>query len=111
MFIRSNYNYITKVKINIGTLLVCETDEEAYIVLKELPTSEMLNLKKASNEGEEALMSFFKEAIPLILVDHNLMETEDKKMSKEDVAELIFEKLELTSKVMEEYSSKSFRTK
>ena len=109
MFIRSNYNYITKVKINIGTLLGCETDEEAYIVLREPTTELAIKLKNASGEGEEGILNFFKDALPKIIVDHNLYEEEGKLMTKADVASLIFENLPLTMKVVEEYSESAFR--
>ena len=109
MFIRSNYNYITKVKINIGTLLGCETDEEAYIVLREPTTELAIKLKNASGEGEEGILNFFKDALPKIIVEHNLYEEEGKLMSKADVASLIFENLPLTMKVVEEYSESAFR--
>ncbi len=109
MFIKNVNNYIVKTKINIGTLLGCETDEEAYIVLREPTTELAIKLKNASGEGEEGILNFFKDALPKIIVDHNLMETEEKKMSKEDVASLIFENLPLTMKVVEEYSESAFR--
>lgn len=53
MFIKNVNSYIVKTKINIGTLLGCETDEEAYIVLREPTTELAIKLKNASGEGEE----------------------------------------------------------
>ena len=48
--------------------------------------------------------------LPLIIVNHNLYETEKQKMSDEDVAAFIYEKLDLTCKVIGEYASASFFT-
>ena len=109
MFIKNINNYIVKTKINIGTLLGCETDEEAYIVLREPSTELAIKLKNASGEGEEGILNFFKDALPKIIVEHNLYEEEGKLMTKADVAELIFENLPLTMKVVEEYSEAAFR--
>lgn len=109
MFIKNVNNYIVKTKINIGTLLGCETDEEAYIVLREPTTELAIKLKNASGEGEEGILGFFKDALPKLIVEHNLYEEEGKLMTKSDVASLIFENLPLTMKVVEEYSESAFR--
>ena len=54
-------------------------------------------------------MEFFKEVLPRIIVTHNLYETETKLMTNEEVTDFIYEKLELTSKVVGEYTSYMFR--
>lgn len=112
MFVRNkNYdNAIQKVRINVGTCVGLENDDEAYIVLKELPTSEMLGLKKASEEGEDQIMDFFKKVLPKIITEHNFYETEQQKMSNEAVIELVFERLELTNRVISGYSNAAFFT-
>lgn len=106
-----NYNNaLRKVKIEFGTLLGLEKDEEAYITLKELDTMTILKLKDVSLSGNQSeLMEFFKSILPGIIVAYNLYETEAKLMTKEDVVNLIYEKLELTSKVISEYTSAMFR--
>lgn len=104
-------NAIQKVKIEIGTLLGLESDDEAYIVLKELPTMEMMELSDAESAGQKELMEFFKKVLPHILVKHNLEETEGVLMSNEAVTELIFEKLPLTGKVIGDYSNAAFFTR
>ena len=109
MFIKNVNNYIVKTKINIGTLLGCETDEEAYIVLREPTTELAIKLKNASGEGEGGILKFVQDALPKIIVDHNLYEEEGKLMTKADVASLIFENLPLTMKVVEDYSEAAFR--
>lgn len=109
-FIRNKSNYIVKVRIDLGDLLGCENPEDAFIELRELDTKGLMKLRTASTEGEEALMDFFKEILPEIIVKHNLYEDEDKLMSNEDIAELVFSTMGITSRVMETYSNKSFRS-
>lgn len=104
-------NAIQKVRVDFGTLIGLEKDEDAYVVLKELPTLEMMKLNEAHEKGRKELLEFFKDVLPLIIVDHNLYETEKQRMSDEDVAAFIYEKLDLTGKVIGEYASASFFTR
>lgn len=112
MFVRQKEyaKAIQSVRINIGSLLGLEKDEEAFIVCKELPTLEQIKLKEAKDKGEIALLEYFKEVLPNIIIEHNLYETEEKKMSTKDITDLIFEKSALTVKVIEEYAKGSFFT-
>ena len=103
-------NAIQKVRVNFGTIVGQEKDDDAYVILKELPTLEMMQLKDAHEKGQKELLEFFKEVLPQIIVEHNLYETEKQKMSNEDVASFIYEKLDLTGKVIGEYASASFFT-
>jgi len=106
-----NYsNSLRKVKIEFGKLLGLEKDEEAYVTLKELDTLTTLKLKDVSQTGNQNdVMEFFKEVLPKIIVTHNLYENETKLMNYKEVVDLIYEKLELTSKVIGEYTSAMFR--
>ena len=114
MFIKSkNYDAcIQKVRIEVGSLVGLEHDDEAYILLKELPTLQMLKLKESSEQGENHTLALLKELLPAILVDHNFYEDENaqKKMSNTEVANLIFESLDLTVKVVNEYTHAGFFT-
>lgn len=103
-------NAIQKVRVDFGTLVGQENDEDAYVVLKELPTLETMQLNEAHARGDVALMEFFHEVLPHIIVEHNLYETEKEKMSTKAVTDFIFEKLELTSKVVSEYAGAAFFT-
>lgn len=106
-----NKNYtaaIEKVKIEFGTLLGLEKDDEAYVVLKELPTMEMAKLTKAHEESIESLMEFFRKVMPGMIVEHNLMESEEKKMTNRDVVDLIYEKFSLTQVIINKYSNAAF---
>ena len=113
MFVKKrNYdNCIQKVRINVGTLVGLDSDEEAYIVMKELPTFEMLGLRNFQQEGEEGLLHYIKDILPSIIVDHNFYEDENKKMSNEDLAKLIFERVDLSTKVINDYINASFFTR
>ena len=112
MFIKAkNYDKcIQKVRIEVGSLVGLEKDDEAYILLKELPTLQMLTLKDSAEKGESETLSLLKELLPSILVDHNFYEDENaqKKMRNEEVANLIFESLDLTVKVVQEYTHAGF---
>jgi hypothetical protein len=112
MFIKTkNYDKcIQKVRIEVGTLVGLEKDDEAYILLKELPTLEMLRLKEASEKGENETLSLLRDLLPSILVDHNFYEDENaqRKMKNQDVAALVFESLDLTVKVVNEYTHAGF---
>ena len=109
MFNRSQtaYGGLNASKLNIGTFLDQPNDEDAYIVLSELPVDKSVRLRKVVKGGkgsEEALVDFFSELLPSILVDHNLHETETTLMSKEDVTALIRGKTPLFLHVMEKYT-------
>jgi hypothetical protein len=112
MFIREkNYdNFIAKVRIHIGLELGLEKEDEAFIEIKELPTVETMKMKSVYEEGEVALIEYFKSILPIAIIDHNLYESESVKMSSEAVANLIFEKTNLATKVIGEYIDKVFFT-
>ena len=101
---------LRRVKIEFGTLLGLDEDKEAYVTLRELDTMTTLQLKEvAQNGSQNELMYFFKQILPKIIIVHNLYESENKIMTNEAVADLIYEKLELTSKVISEYTGYMFR--
>lgn len=108
---KKNYdNALRKVRIEVGKLVGLETDAEAYLVLKEMDTITTLDMKKVTANHED-VVAFFKEALPAIIVDHNFYEDEDKKMSNEELADFIFQKIDLTTKVIEAYTNAIFRVK
>ena len=113
MFVRQKAydNAIQKVKVEFGSLIGLTDDKEAYVVLKELPTLEMMQLNEAHEKGQKELLEYFRKVMPAIIVEHNLYETDEKKMTEEDVVAFIFEKLDVTSKVVSEYAGASFFTR
>ena len=113
MFIKQkNYdNSLKRVKIEFGKIIGLDEDKEAYVTLRELDTMTTLQLKDVSQNGSQNdLMYFFKQILPKIIIVHNLYESENKIMTNEQVADFIYEKLELTSKVMSEYTNYMFRS-
>lgn len=110
MFIRSkDYDkFIVKVKIEIGKDLGLESENEAFIELKEIPTIETIQLKEMTSKGEIELLKYFKEMLPSIITDHNLYVSEEVKMKNEEVVSLLFEKNTLAMKVIGEYLEKTF---
>ena len=104
------HNSLRKVKIEFGKLLGLDKNDEAYVELKELDTMTTLKLKDVSQGGDQnQVMEFFRDILPKIIVKHNLYENETKLMTPEAVTNLIYEKLDLTSKVMGDYTSAMFR--
>ena len=108
---KNNYdNALRKVRIEVGTLVGLETDAEAYLILKEMDTLTTLKMKSITANNED-VVSFFKDVLPSIIVEHNFYEEEEKKMSNEELASFIFQKIDLTTKVIEEYTTAIFRVK
>jgi hypothetical protein len=114
MFIKAKHydTCIQKVRIELGILLGLDADPEAFIVLKELPTLQMLTLKEASEQGENQTLALLKDLLPSILTDHNFYEDEQTKvkMKNEEVTDLIFASLDLTVKVVNAYTHAAFFT-
>ncbi len=112
MFIKAKHydTCIQKVRIELGSLVGLEKDDEVFILLRELPTLQMLKLKESSELGEHQTLILLKELLPQILVDHNFYEDEQakKKMRNDDVADIIFGSLELTVRVVNAYTQAGF---
>ena len=102
--------FLQTVRVNVGKEVGLENDEDAYIVLRELPTLEMMELRDAYSKGQKELLVFFRDVLPKIIVEHNFYETEEKKMTNDALSSLVFERMDLSGKVIGEYSSASFFT-
>lgn len=99
-----------KVKIFIGLELGLEP-EEVFLEFKELPTIDALKMKRLqSSKDELKMLEFWRETFPKVLVDHNLYIDEQKKMTADEVIGFVFEKLDLTGKVLMEYTNANFFT-
>lgn len=103
--------FLQSVRVNVGKEVGLEKEEDAYLVLRELPTLEMLELRDAYEKGQKELLVFFKEVLPKIIIEHNFYETEDKKMDNDAISRLIFERMDLSGKVIGEYSTAAFFTR
>ena len=113
MFIRSEkpYRGLNTTRINIGTYLGEEKDEDAYVVLAEMPIDITIQLREkdaAKNFNELAMI--FKEALPRLIVVHNLHETKEELMTAQDVADLISAKSKLMTALIPEYLHNLFPT-
>ena len=110
MFIKSkDYgNYIHTQKIELGEEFGKENGE-VFIMLREMDTRSVLKLKNAASmEDEGTVLEVFREILPCLIVDHNFYETEEKKMSAEEVSDLLFEKINAVGKVLKELQSVNF---
>ena len=112
MFVKSRHygNYIVKVRIDLAAELGLDPSEDAYIVLKELPTMDVVGLKEALKKGEREAVEFFRERLADMIVDHSFYETETQKMKPADIVELLFEKNACVGKVVGEYVNAIFPT-
>lgn len=112
MFVKAkNYeSAIQKVKIEVGTLVGLDEDAEAFILLKEMSTTDTLKLRETVANDKRDILEFFRELLPSIIVDHNFYETEQKKMTNEELRDFIFEKIEFSTKVLNDYSKSAFFT-
>lgn len=72
-----------------------------------------LDSVKLSEYGDDrvGIISYYKQMMPEIIVDHNLFKDENTKMTNQEVADFVFDKLDLASKVMNEYNSAVFRSR
>ena len=102
--------FLQSVSVNVGKEVGLSKEEDAYLVLRELPTLEMLELRDAYEKGQKELLVFFKTVLPKIIIEHNFYETDEKKMSTDALANLIFERMDLSGKVIGEYSAAAFFT-
>lgn len=110
MFVKAkDYDkFLIKVRVDIGTELGLENNNEAFVELKEMSTIETMQLKEMTTKGEIELLKYFKDTLPTILVDHNLYVDENKKMTNEEVVYLLFEKSALATRVIGDYLQKAF---
>lgn len=115
MFVKSQdyQNYVHRQRINLGEEFGKE-NEEVFIILRELDTKSVLKLKEASAKdkdettSETASLEAFREILPKLIIDHNIYETEEKKMNADEVTELIFEKVSTVGKVLKALQEVNF---
>ena len=100
MFIKSK-NFIAKFRIDLGEELGAEKAEDAYVVLRECNTLELMDLQSAESVPKKLL-----EMIPALMIEHNFFESETAQMKAEDVAATICAKPVAAMKVLREYLEK-----
>lgn len=101
-------DYLVKTRVNIGHFFGAQP-EDGFVELVEPDTFETNRMTKASKEAQasgdsSALMQHFRELMPKIIVDHTLYKTETEKHTPEEVADIIFAKVDLVSYVIDHYS-------
>ena len=98
MFITGK-DFIANKRIELGLSLGAENDGDAFIVLREPTTLELMDLQ----ESKEAAGRKLLDMIPALLMDHDFYETETKRMDAQGVARTLTEKPAAAMKVMSEY--------
>ena len=105
-------DYIQTVRVDFGKLLGQEKDDEAYVVLKEMPTIVTVGLAEKRKDGKVVeLMEYFKQILPELIVEHPFFKDENTRMSNEEVVEVVFSKLDITEKVLDGYNSAVFHSR
>lgn len=98
MFIKGK-NFIATKKINLGLALGAEKDDDAFVVMREPTTLELMDLQ----ESKEAAGRKLLDLIPSVLIDHDFYESENVRMTPQAVAKTITEKSAAAMKVIGEY--------
>lgn len=98
MFIKGK-NFISSKRIELGLALGAENDGDAFLVLREPTTLELMDLQ----ESKEAAGRKLLDMIPALLIDHDFYESETVRMNAQAVARTLTEKPAAAMKVMSEY--------
>ena len=102
MFIKSK-NFIAKFRIDLGEELGAEKAEDAYVVLRECDTLELMELQ---GQDLKQIVKILKTLLPSLIVEHNIYNTETEQMNSDDVTQLVYSKFKATTKVVREYVEK-----
>jgi hypothetical protein len=98
--------YLVSAKISIGAFFGVP-DDDAFIELREPITKDTLKLQKAAQTNDiETIIDTFVETFPRLLVEHNLMKDDEKKLESAEVIDTLSKKLELFMHVFTEYSER-----
>ncbi len=98
---------IKTVKIDVSEEFEAEEGQEVYLVLRELPTGDMLKLTEYQNDVP-AMVGYFIQVFPQILKEHNIYVDENTLMSTERLTGLLKDKFQLAFKVVNSYCKSSF---
>lgn len=111
MFVRKKHyeNAIQKVRIEVGKELGLESADEAYVIFREPSEKEVIALRSAKDDDER--LDAFYNIFCHTLREHNFFEEEGIKMEDKAVVDLLFEKIDTATKLMEEYSTQLFRSR
>lgn len=99
-------SYLVKARVELGEFFGSDS-AEAFVVLREPTTKDLIAIKDAVREGETKTLETFADVLPRVIVEHNLA-TPERDMSPAEVAALICNKIAIYSKVMSEYTAAVF---
>jgi hypothetical protein len=78
--------------------------EEVQVTMKEPTTLQYLKIQEVWKKQDETdIIQSFYELFPELIVDHSFYETENKKMTSQQVADLLFGKFEAITDIMKLY--------
>ena len=108
MFVREKHydNAIQKIRIDLGTELGLENPTDAHVTFCEPCERDVLLLQSATDNVSR--LDLFRTLFENTLVEHDFYEIEGVKMSSESVIGLLYEKVDTTNKLIQEYSEAVF---
>jgi predicted nuclease of restriction endonuclease-like (RecB) superfamily len=96
-------NFISKKRFDIGTWFD-QAPEEVQVTMKEPTTLQYLKIREVWKKQDEVeIIQSFYELFPELVVDHSFYVSESKKMSNQEVADLLFGKFEAITDLMKLY--------
>lgn len=106
-FYRKN-KYFKTVKIFLNEGEDGKEENATYITLREPTTQEAFTLRV---EEEDKAVEAFKALIPAVLIDHNFYEdeSETKKLTNDEVADVLYDSYSAFFEVLTKYTSAVFR--
>jgi len=98
-----NSDFISKKRFDIGTWFDM-APEEVQVTMKEPTTLQYLKIQEVWTKHDETeIIQSFYELFPELIVDHSFYQTENKKMTNQEVADLLFGKFEAITDIMKMY--------
>lgn len=77
---------------------------DVFIELREPNTLEWFDIrKKAATNDESQIAAALKEHLPGMMIDHNFYKTETEKMDAAAVVDLLYGKMTVATKIMQEF--------
>lgn len=107
MVVIKDKSYLITHRVNLGQFFD-KPEEDAYIVLREPDTFTLSKLRSAKDAGEEsggAFIDLFAGVLPDLIVDHDLYKSETQKLTAQEVRDFIYDKTEILTCVVGEYST------
>jgi hypothetical protein len=97
-------NYLVATKINVGSFFGGK-DEEGFIELCEPQNDSFFKLRQAAKAGDDSLREVFIEVLPSLIVDHNLFQSEEQKLSSAEIVDLVKERPLIYIALVDTYTS------